>query len=563
MTAIEILPDDPAALKALVIAMRTRAQQAEADAAEAKADLASVRADAAEAKAELTTARVVVESLKLEIARLKREAHGQKSERLGRLIDQMEFELGELEADAREDEIAAERAATKANRPPREDPHPGRRHPAKKPFPPHLPRERVVVPAPTACACCGGANLRKLGEDATETLEAIPRQFKVIVTVREKFSCRDCEKVSQTPAPFHAIARGHVGASLLAMILYDKYALHQPLNRQSTEFERAGIDLCVSTLADHVGSATAALAPLHALIERHVFAASRVHGDDTSVPLLARTKTITARLWTYVRDDQPFGGADPPAAVFYFSQSRHGEHPEHHLKNWRGVLQADAYGGYQALYAQDRKPGPIIEAACWAHGRRKFFVLADLASKRRDARVQIAPIALDAVKKIDAIFDIERDINGLPANVRRDVRQEQSKPLVEALHEWMKKERGRLSAKAPVAKAMNYMLVRWDAFTRFLDDGRICITNNAAERALRCVALGRKSWLFAGSHRGGERAAIIYGVIATCKLNGVDPQAWLADVLNRIAGHPAAKLQELLPWNWRPATAADAEAEAA
>jgi transposase len=533
MTAIDALPDDADALRRFAIAMQARALEAEAD--------------AAAVKAELTTARVVVESLKLEIARLKREAHGQKSERLSRLIDQMEFELGDLEADAREDELAAERAAARAKRPPRE----GRKHPVKKPFPPHLPRERLIVPPPTSCACCGGNNLHKLGEDVTETLDSIPRQFKVVQTVREKFSCRDCEKISQPPAPFHAIARGHVGASLLAMILYDKYALHQPLNRQSAEFARAGIDLCVSTLADHVGSAASALAPLHALIEQHVFAASRVHGDDTSVPLLARIKTITARLWTYVRDDQPFGGADPPAAVFYFSQSREGEHPAHHLRKWRGILQADAYGGYLQLYAQDRQPGPIVEAACWAHGRRKFFVLADLASKMRDARVTIAPIALEAVKRIDEIFDIERAINGLPANVRREVRQAQSKPLVDKLHQWMKEERARLSAKAPVAKAFNYMLKRWDAFTRFLDDGRICMTNNAAERALRCVALGRKSWLFAGSPRGGERAAMVYSLIASCKLNNIDPQAWLADVLDRIADHPATRLHELLPWNWR------------
>lgn len=532
------------ALKALVMSMQTRALAAEADAAAAKADAADV-------KAELTTARVTVESLRLEIARLRREAHGQKSERTQRLIDQLEFELEELEADAREDEIAAEIAAVKAGRT-RE----GRRHPVKKPFPDHLPRERVVMPPPTSCACCGGGNLRKLGEDVTETLEAIPRCFKVIQTVREKFSCRDCEKISQTPAPFHAVARGHVGPALLSMILHDKYALHQPLNRQSGEFARAGVDLSVSTLADHVGAAAAALEPLHRLIEAHVFAAARLHGDDTTVPLLARKKTITARLWTYVRDDRPFGGpktpgTGPPAAVFYFSADRRAEHPERHLNDWRGVLQADAYGGYKALYAEDRQPGPIVEAACWAHGRRKFFALADLAAKMRDARVTISPIALEAVKRIDALFDIERAINGLGAHERRAVRQEQSEPLVDDLHQWMTTERARLSAKSPLAKALAYMLVRWDAFARFLDDGRICMTNNAAERALRCIALGRKSWLFAGSHQGGERAAMVYGLIATAKLNEIDPQRWLADVLARIADHPANRLNELLPWNWR------------
>jgi transposase len=397
--------------------------------------------------------------------------------------------------------------------------------------------------------------LAKLGADITETLEAIPRHYKVIQTVREKFTCRDCEKISQPPAPFHVIARGHVGASLLAMLLYDKYALHQPLNRQSREFARADIDLSVSTLADHVGAAALALSPLYGLIEAHVFKAARVHGDDTTVPLLAKGKTITARLWTYVRDDRPFGGSDPPAAVYYFSRDREGLHPQAHLAAFHGVLQADAYGGYNALYAKDRPGGAITEAACWAHGRRKFFVLADLEAKARDPRVVISPIALEAVKKIDAIFEAERALNGFSAERRREARQTEIAPLVEALHAWMQDQRRRLSAKVPLGKALNYMLKRWDAFARFLDDGRICLTNNAAERALRDVAIGRKSWLFAGSERGGERAAMIYTLIMTAKLNGVDPYAWLADVLARIAEHPAQRLHELLPWNWRVETA--------
>jgi transposase len=537
--------DDIASLKAALAAMTERAIAAEANAANAQADAAYV-------KARLTTTNVLIESLKLEIARLRRETYGQTSERGARLIEQLEFQLEELETDRAEDDIAADAAALKAGRPEIER---RRCHPGKKPFPAHLPRERVVVAAPTQCACCGSARLAKLGEDITETLEAIPRRFKVIQTVREKFTCRDCEKISQPPAPFHVIARGHVGASLLAMLLYDKYALHQPLNRQSREFARADIDLSVSTLADHVGAAALALAPLYGLIEDHVFRAARVHGDDTTVPLLAKGKTITARLWTYVRDDRPFGGSDPPAAIYYFSRDREGAHPQAHLMRFHGVLQADAYGGYKSLYAEDRPGGSITEAACWAHGRRKFYVLADLEAKARDPRVIISPIALEAVKKIDAIFERERAITVLSAEHRRDARHEQIKPLVEHLHVWMKDQRSRVSSKTQLGKALHYMLVRWDAFARFLDDGRICLTNNAAERALRDIAIGRKAWLFAGSERGGERAAMIYTLIMTAKLNGVDPQAWLADVLARIAEHPAHRLGELLPWNWRAETA--------
>ena len=508
----------------------------------------------ARAKAYTSATEAVLQNLRFDIARLKRETYGQTSERSARLIDQMELQLEELEASVTEDDLAAEAATAKTGQ--TMIPAHARRHPVKKPFPAHLPRQRVVVPGPTACACCGSSKLSKLGEDVTETLEAIPRKLWVRQTVREKFTCRDCEKISQAPAPFHVIARGHVGASLLAMILYDKFALHQPLNRQSDEFAREGVDLALSTLADHVGSAVAVLRPLYALIEAHVLAAERIHGDDTTVPLLAKGKTITARLWTYVRDDQPFGGPDPPAAVYYFSRDRAGIHPQTHLANYTGLFQADAFSGYDALYKSNRRPGPITEAACWAHGRRKFFVLADIAAKARDPKIVISPIALEAVQRIDAIFEIERDINGSTPDIRRAARQERVKPLVDTLHLWMKEQRARVSAKSHIAKALNYMLKRSDAFARFVDDGRICLSNNAAERSVRAVALGRKSWLFAGSERGGERAAVVYSLIYTAKLNDIDPQAWLADVLARIADHPAQKLEDLLPWNWR-AHAAD------
>jgi transposase len=430
-----------------------------------------------------------------------------------------------------------------------------RRKPARQPFPAHLPRERVIVPGPTACACCGSTRLAKLGEDVTETLEVVPRQWKVVQHVREKFTCRDCEKISQAPAPFHVLSRGFAGPSLLAMILFEKYGQHQPLNRQSERYGREGIDLSVSTLADQVGACAALLRPLYELIRAHVFAGDRVHGDETTVPVLAKHQTRKGRLWTYVRDDKPFAGPAPPAAVFFYSRDRTAEHPEQHLTGYAGILQADAYAGFNQLYAADRKGGPITQASCWAHGRRKFFELADVTAKASGKLAVIAPLAFEAVKRIDAIFDIEREINGRSIDERLAVRRARVAPLVSDLETWMRNERAKLSRHSDVAKAMNYMLNRWDTFARFLNDGRICLTNNAAERALRGIALGRKSWLFAGSDRGGERAAVMYTLIQTARLNGVDPQAWLTDVLARINDHNIQRLQELLPWNWKTAPA--------
>jgi transposase len=374
--------------------------------------------------------------------------------------------------------------------------------------------------------------------------------------VREKFSCRSCEKITQAPAPFHAIARGYAGPSLLAMVLVDKYANHQPLNRQSEQFKREGIELPLSTLADHVGACAATLMPLYELIKAHVFAAERIHGDDTTVPVLAKTKTRTGRLWTYVRDDRPFGGHDPPAAVFFYSADRGGVHPERHLSGYTGILQADAYAGFNTVYKADRAAGPIVEAACWAHGRRKFFELADIASKARNKKsTTTSPLALEAVCKIDAIFMAERTIDGLPPDRRLAVRRTDIAPLVHNLIAWMSRERAKLSRHNEVAKAFDYMLKRIEAFTRFLDDGRICLSNNAAERALRGIALGRRAWLFAGSDRGGERAAVMYTLIQTAKLNDVDPQAWLADVLSCVNDQNIHNLDQLLPWNWKTQSA--------
>ena len=465
------------------------------------------------------------------------------------MLDQLELTLEELEASATEDELAAEIAAIEVTNASTTVASFTRRRPSRKPLPEHLPRERVIVPGPVSCACCGGARLSKLGEDITDR--------KVIQHVREKFSCRDCEKISQAPAPFHVIARGWAGPSLLAMVLFEKFGQHQPLNRQAERYAKEGVPISLSTLADQVGGCTVALTPLFQRLEAHVLRAERLHGDDTTVPVLAKGKTSTARIWVYVRDDKPFGGPEPPGAVFYYSRDRAGEHPQAHLAGYSGLFQADAYGGYGKLYNMGRNAGRILEAACWVHARRPFFVMADLAENARrkvqgKKPVVISPLALEAVRRIDALFAIERGINGETPERRRTVRQELSAPLVADLEIWMREQRAKLSRGNDVAKAMDYMLKRWSAFTRFLDDGRICLSNNAAERALRGIALGRKSWLFCGSDRGGDRAALMYSMIVTAKMNDVDPQAWLADVLARIAEHPVQRLDELLPWNWQP-----------
>ena len=540
MSADDSLPDDVETLKHLLLGRD---------------------AELARARAEASSATALIAHLRLTIEKMRREIYGPRSERTARLLDQLELQLEELETAATEDELAAEMAVAKTTTVAAFT----RKRPARKPFPAHLPRERVIVPGPTACLCCGGGRLRKLGEDVTETLEVIPKSWKVIQHVREKFTCRDCEKISQAPAPFHVIARGWAGANLLAMIVFEKFGQHQPLNRQAERYAREGVPLSLSTLADQVGACASVLRPICDRLQAHVLAAERLHGDDTTVPVLAKGKTATARSWVYVRDDRPFGGRAQPAAVFYYSRDRSGEHPQRHLANFGGVLQADAYSGYGKLYEPGRVPGPITEAACWSHARRKFYVLADIETNARrktqgKTSTVISPMALETVRRIDALFEIERSINGLGADQRKTVRQDRSAPLVASLQTWMRQERARLSRHNDLAKAMDYILKRWDAFTRFLDDGRICLSNNAAERALRGIALGRKSWLFAGSDRGGERAAVMYSLIVTAKMNDIDPQAWLADVLARIADHPARELDQLMPWNWTPLKATAAQA---
>jgi transposase len=555
------LPSDLAAAHALIMAERAARVKAEARATAACSERDEARAEAANAQADLSSQEALIAHLKLAIEKLRRAIYGSRSERRVRLLDQLELQLEELEAAATEDELAAEAAAAQTQTVRSFQ----RKRPVRKPFPDDIERERVVIEAPTSCACCGGSRLAKLGEDITETLEEIPRRFKVIETVREKFTCRDCEAITQPPAPFHATPRGYIGPQLLATILFDKFGLHLPLNRQSRRFKCEGIDLSVSTLADQVGAGVFAAMPLFRLIEAHVMAAERLHGDETTVPILAKGKTVTGRIWTYVRDDRPFGGRAPPAAVYYASRDRCGEHPARHLEHFTGILEADAYNGFNALFDPARKPAPVTPTFCWAHSRRLFFELADIAKNARRGRsaVAISPIALEAVKRIDLLFDIERDINGLSADERLRVRQERSAPLLAELKTWLTEQRSRLSRSSNVIQPIDYMLKRWDGFARFTEDGRICLTNNAAERALRGLALGRKAWLFAGSDRGADRAAVMNTLIMTARLNDIDPKAWLADVFTRIASIPQSRLHELLPWEWKRRTEASASAQAA
>jgi transposase len=526
-----VLARENAALKAALAAAQTRGL-------EVAAELAVARAKASEDMA-------LIAQQKLRIAKLERQVYGQRSERSARLIDQLALTFEELEASATEDELAAEKAVARTTTVAGFT----RKRPERNTFPDHLPRERVVIDPPTACECCGGNRLRKLGEDVTRTLESQPRQWKVIETVREKFTCRDCEKISQAPAPFHVIARGWAGASLLAMIVFEKFGQHQPLNRQAERYALEGVPIALSTMADAVGSVCTTLDPLLRLVESHVMAAERLHGDDTTVPVLAKGKTDTGRCWIYVRDDKPFGGAGPPAAMFYYSRDRRGEHPQAHLAGYAGILQADAYDGYNRLYLADRKPGPIQEAACWVHARRPFFAMADLEenARRKTAgkkEIPLSPIAIEVVCRIDALFEIERSINSKCPEERLAVRQDLSRPLVDDLRVYMREQAARLSRGHDLIKAVNYMLKRWPAFTLFLEDGRVCLSNNAAERGLRGIALGRKSWLFCGSDRGGQRAAAMYSLIVTALCRARHSAVWT----NPLRGSRVRRRLEGLTW---------------
>lgn len=468
-----------------------------------------------------------IAQLEARIAKLKRLQFGQSSEKIAAEIEQLELELDALH----EEEAHASAARPAAVQKLIETPY-------RKPLPEHLPREDEIHEPTCTCPNCGGV-MRRLGEDVTEVLDYVPASFKVMRHVRPKLSCRVCETIVQVPMPSLPIERGRPGPGLLAHVLVAKYADHLPLYRQSGIYAREGVELERSTLADWVGRSVALLDPLVAALRRHVVASDVLHGDDTPVPVLAPGlgKTKTGRLWAYVRDGRPHGSKYPPAAVFFYSPDRKGEHPQNHLKGFHGILHADGYAGFNAIF----DGGQVAEAACWAHARRKFF---DVHAANG------SPIAKEALDRIGALYGIEDGIRGKPPDERGRCREEKALPLIADLKAWLEAKLPKLSAKTDLAAAMRYAIGRWDALTRYLHDGRVEIDNNAAERSIRGIALGRKNYLFAGSDAGGERAAAIYSLIETAKLNSMDPEAYLRDVLARIADHPINRVADLLPWKW-------------
>src|SRR5215469_14901121 len=519
---------DREALVAMLVVHQEGARAKEEQLRSLQAEVDRHRQKVSEQAQELRSRAERIEHMKLMIEKLRHLLFGAKSERIVLELEQLEFVLEEEETTEAELEAGSERVTAAKTRPER------------KPLPEHLEREVIqYAPEGDGCPDCGG-QLRQFGEDVSEQLEYVPESFKVIRHVRPKFACMGCDRVVEAPAPSRPIERGLAGPGLLAHVIVSKYADHLPLFRQSEIYARQGVEISRSTMAGWVGAASDLLSPLIDAIGKHVFAGRKLHADDTPMPVLApgNGKTKTGRLWTYVRDDRPAGEDIAPAVWFAYSEDRKGEHPRQHLKTFKGALQADAYAGFHHLYGDE-----IYEAECWAHARRKFHEIHV---------VHASPTTTEALARIGALYAIEDEIRGKPAEVRLTVRQTRARPLLDELRTWMEKALRSLSSKSETAGAIRYALSRWRALSRYADDGRLEIDNSAAERALRAVALGRKNFLFVGSDCGGERAAAMYTLIGSAKLNGLDPELYLRTVLTRIADHPVSQIQDLLPWNLAP-----------
>jgi transposase len=479
-------------------------------------------------KSMLMAEHMLVDKLKLQIAVLRRMKFGQSSEQLDLQIEQLELIVDEIQMQHGEQTAFAPQEPETVEAAPR----------LRKLLPEHLPRETLSHTVDCACKECGATQWRLVGEDVSEVLEFVPEHFKVIRHVRPKMSCGVCQSMAQAPAVSRPLGKSPVGAGLLAHVLVSKYMDHLPLYRQSQIYARQGVELERSTLADWVGGASTLLRPLTEAIQKHVLAAHKLHGDDTPVPVLqpGRDTTKQGRLWGYCRDDRSSGNTDPPAVWFTYTPDRKAIHPNTHLKGWSGVLQADGYAGYDALY----QTGLVKEAACWAHARRKFNDLLQATG---------SPVAQEALHRIAKLYAIEKGIRGQPKELRERVRQLESMPLLSEHHAWLITTYGVVSKKSELGKAIAYSLNRWQALIIYVQDGRIEMDNNIIEREIRPIALGKKNWLFAGSDQGGHRAAAMYTILNTAKLNGINPEKYLHYVLARINEHKINRIEELLPWN--------------
>ena len=514
------LPDDPAALRHFASALQH---------------------DLAVLEATIQAQTLLVEKLKHQLAVLRRARFGRSSEKLDAQVEQLELLIGDIEESAAEAQATIARSAAPV-------PVAAERKPSVRvPLPAHLPTETIVHEAPCVCPGCGGTAFGRIGADEREVLEYVPARFRRILHVRPKMSCRACETIVQAPMPGLPIEKGRPGPGLLAHVAVSKFCDHLPLYRQSEIYGREGVTIDRSVMAGWMGHVAALLAPLAERIGRHVRAGPAIHADDTTVPVLdpGRGRTKTGRLWVAVRDERGFCSTAPPAAFYLYSPDRTAQHAHTLLKDCRGHLHADGYTGFGKLYEPDPLTGasaPLIEVACWSHARRKIY----------DIHVTTAsPAAERALELIGDLFAVETTIQGRSPAERQRARAERSTPILDALKAYLEATLARVSGKSPLAKAIRYATSRWEALTRFVADGRLELSNNAAERAIRPLTLGRRNYLFAGSDAGGRRAATFYTLITTARLNGVDPQAWLTDVISRIADHPMSRLNELLPWTWK------------